>query len=94
MQLARKTDGEIADVDHLLHFAQRFLRDLARLDGDEPSELGLVGAKLVAETADEPAANGRRYRPPERNAALARCKMAKPSSRVVTPNQPSPAVDR
>jgi hypothetical protein len=68
MQLARKTDGEIADVDHFLHFAQRFLRDLARLDGDQPSELGLVGAKLVAETADELAANGRRYRPPGENA--------------------------
>jgi hypothetical protein len=31
----RETDGEIADVDHLLHFAEAFGQDLASLDGDQ-----------------------------------------------------------
>ena len=30
VELARETDGEVADVDHLLHLAEALLRDLAR----------------------------------------------------------------
>ena len=44
VQLARKPHGEIADVDHLLDFAQRFLRNLARFDGDQAGELHFVVA--------------------------------------------------
>jgi hypothetical protein len=70
VQLARKPHGEIADVDHLLDFAQRFLGDLACLDGDQASELSLVRAKFVSETADELAANGGRDRPPAKERGM------------------------
>ena len=42
VQLARQADREVADVDHLLHFAQAFGDDLAGLDRDEAAEVGLV----------------------------------------------------
>ena len=35
VELARQADGEVADVDHLLHFAEALLRDLARLERDQ-----------------------------------------------------------
>ena len=42
VELARQTDGEVADVDHLLHFAQPFLQDLAGLERDERAESRLA----------------------------------------------------
>ena len=33
VELPGEADGEVADVDHLLHFAERFLRDLAGFAG-------------------------------------------------------------
>ena len=44
MELAGEADREVADIDHLLHFALPFGEDLADLDGDEAPELGLGGA--------------------------------------------------
>ena len=58
VELAAEADGELADVDHLLDFAQGFLRDLARFPADDRGELALVLAKLFAEQADEVAADG------------------------------------
>ncbi len=42
VELARQADGELADVDHLLHFAQRLGGDLADLDGHQRREVVLV----------------------------------------------------
>ena len=49
IELARETDGEIADVDHLLHLAQPFLQDLAAFQGHQPAEALLRRAQLLAE---------------------------------------------
>ena len=64
VELARQADGEIADVDHLLHFAQAFRGDLADLDRNEPAERGLGGAQFLAEQADQFAALRRRHGTP------------------------------
>ena len=61
VKLARETDREIADVDHLLHFAEALLQDLAGFEGDEAAERLLVGAQLFAEQAHEFAAARRRH---------------------------------
>src|SRR5262245_66104777 len=60
MQLARQADREVADVDHLLNFADTFGEDFADLDGDEATERLLVGAQLLAEEVDKLPAMGRR----------------------------------
>jgi hypothetical protein len=58
VELAAEADGELADVDHLLDFAERFLRNLAGFPADERGEIGFVFAELLAEGADELAAHG------------------------------------
>ena len=40
VQLPRKANGEIADVDHLLDFAEALGKDLACLDRHQPAEIG------------------------------------------------------
>ena len=35
VKLPTQSDGEIANVDHLLHFAERLLANLARLQRDQ-----------------------------------------------------------
>ena len=60
VQLPRQADGEIADVDHLLHFAQALGHDLADLERHEGAESLLRGAQFLAEKAHELAAAGRR----------------------------------
>src|SRR4029079_13882182 len=65
IELARKAHGEIADVDHLLHFAETLLQDLARFERDQCAEVLLGGAKLLAEKPDELAASRRRYVAPD-----------------------------
>ena len=45
---ARLADGEIGDVDHLLHFAQAFGLDLAVFERDQRAEVFLGGAQCVA----------------------------------------------
>ena len=64
VDLARQADREIADVDHLLDFAEPFGRDLAGLDRDQPAELGLGLAQLFAEQPDQLAALRRRHMAP------------------------------
>ena len=65
VELTRQADGEVADVDHLLDLAEAFGENLAGLDGDEPAEVGLRGAELLAEEADQFAAPRRRHRAPQ-----------------------------
>jgi len=60
IELARQTDGEVADVDHLLHLAEAFLQDLAGLQADQRAELGLFAAQHFAEQAHQLAAARRR----------------------------------
>ena len=81
VQLPRETDGEVADVDHLLHLAEAFLGDLPDLERDERTERLLLAAKLLAEQADELAATRSRHlapggeglrRPPDRCLCLRR----------------------
>ncbi len=56
VELARQADREIADVDHLLHFAEAFGGDLADFQRDEAAERVFVGAQLLAKQAHEFAA--------------------------------------
>ena len=58
VELAGEADGEVADVDHLLHFAFAFGEDLAGFEGDEAPEVALGVAQGVAELADDLAAFG------------------------------------
>ncbi len=55
-ELPREPDGEVADVDHLLHLAEALLRDLAGLERDERAERLLLAPQLLAQQADELAA--------------------------------------
>ncbi len=64
VELAREADGEVADVDHLLHLAESFLRDLADLEGHERAERLLLAAQLLAEQANELATPRRGNRAP------------------------------
>ena len=52
VQHARLADGEVGDVDHLLHFAVAFGLDLAVLQRDQRPKRVLVRAQRVAEQAD------------------------------------------
>ena len=56
VELARQTHREIADVDHLLHFATAFRDDLACFDGDQTTQRVLGGAQILAEQANQFAA--------------------------------------
>ena len=59
VKLARKPDREIADVNHLLHFALAFRENLSGFERDEPAQVLLGRAQGVAELADDFAASGR-----------------------------------
>src|SRR5205823_9196715 len=61
---ARLADGEIADIDHLLHFAFAFSDDLAGLEGDELAELVFRFAQRIAKPAYRVAAHRSRRRAP------------------------------
>ena len=56
VQLAAEADGEVADVDHLLHLAECLALDLADLDLHQPAEVGLVRSQQHGELADQLAA--------------------------------------
>ena len=73
IQLPRKADREIADVDHLLHFSKPLLQRLAHLKRDEFAEGLLVFAKLEADEPHHFAALGRGDAPPGFEALLRRC---------------------
>ena len=47
VQHARLADREVADVDHLLHFAQCFALDLADLQLHQSREICFMGAQLL-----------------------------------------------
>ena len=64
VQLAGQADGEVADVDHLLHLTARLGGDLADLDADQGGQVIEVVAHEVAEPAHDLAADGRRCRAP------------------------------
>jgi len=60
IELARQSDREVADVDHLLDFAEALRDDFAGLDGHEPAEVALGGAQFLCEDAHELPATRRR----------------------------------
>src|SRR3954471_12065375 len=64
VKLTGKANGEIADIDHLLHFALAFGKNFAGLDGHEPAELLFELAQGITETANRFSANGCWHRPP------------------------------
>ncbi|MCY1441151.1 hypothetical protein D9M71_574540 [compost metagenome] len=64
IELTRQTDGEVADVDHLLHFALAFLGDLAGLPGNQLAQLGLARAQFLAEQPYQFAPARRRHLAP------------------------------
>ncbi len=53
VQLARQTDREIADVDHLLHFAQTLGRDFTGLQRDHRAQFVLGRAQFLAQEAHQ-----------------------------------------
>src|SRR5215472_10553406 len=53
VELSRDTDGEIADVDHLLDFAETLLDDLAGLQRDQFAQCLLADAELLAKESDK-----------------------------------------
>ncbi len=63
-QLARLTDGEVGDVDHLLHLAERLGGDLADLGGDQRGQILLVLGQQLAPALDQLAAHRCRHLPP------------------------------
>src|SRR5437899_2037004 len=64
VELARKTDGKIADVDHLLHFAFSFGQNFAGLDGYKAAELLFEFAQGVAKAANGLSTNRRGHSAP------------------------------
>ena len=60
VELPRQADGEVADVDHLLHFAVALGADLAHLERDQIAERLLQLAQRLAEIAHQLAALRRR----------------------------------
>jgi hypothetical protein len=70
VELAREAHGEVADVDHLLHFAQPFGANLAHLQRDQLAQRLLVRAQEVAQVAHDFAALGCGDRAPAGKAGL------------------------
>ncbi len=60
VQLPRQADGEIADVDHLLHFAEALGDDLAGFERDQRAERLLRRAQFLAPKPHELAPPWRR----------------------------------
>ncbi|MDT4814485.1 hypothetical protein FQZ97_474890 [compost metagenome] len=56
IQLARQAHGEVANVDHFLHFAFAFRDDLAGFQADQAAQLALVLAQDFPEQAHQFAA--------------------------------------
>src|SRR4029077_13350632 len=55
---ARLANGEIADVDHFLHFALALSDDFSSLERDQLAELVFQFAQCVAKTANSVTAHG------------------------------------
>ena len=60
VKLPRQPDGEVAHVDHLLDLALPLGADLARLQGDEQAQVGLVLAERLADPPDDLASSAGR----------------------------------
>ena len=63
---ARLTDGQLADVDHLLHLAVAFFFDLAGFHGDQTAQRGFVAAQGFHDYTHQLAATRGRYHAPAR----------------------------
>ena len=64
VELARLADGEVADVDHLLHFAQPFLQRFAHLQRYQGPQRLLPRPQRLADPADDLAPLRCRHQPP------------------------------
>jgi len=64
VELPGQAHGQVTDVDHLLHFAQRLPGGLAHLQGDQGGQVGLPPAQFLAQGLDHLAALGRGHQPP------------------------------
>ena len=64
IKLAGEANGKIADVDHFMHLAKTLRGDLARFDGHEASEFGLMRPQFLAQQAHKLAASRGRHHPP------------------------------
>lgn len=64
VDLARESDGEVADVDHFLNFAKALGNDLAGLQSHHRPQRLLRGAQLLAEQPHKFAAARRRHLAP------------------------------
>ena len=64
LELTGEADGEVADVDHLLHLAERLGADLAHLELDEVGEVVLVLLEQATEPPDDRAADRGGHGPP------------------------------
>ena len=64
VELSGETDGEIGDVDHLLHFTLALGLDLAHLQGDERAERLLILAQQITDDANELSPLGGRQHTP------------------------------
>ena len=60
VELARETDREVADVDHLLDFTLALGEDLAHLEGDERPSSAFFCAQRFADLAHDLTSLGRR----------------------------------
>ena len=65
IQHARLADGEVGDVDHLLHFASALRLDLAVFQAHQAAERVFVQAQLLSNEAHDLAALGCRHQPPQ-----------------------------
>ena len=64
VELPREAGREVADVDHLLHFALALGEDLAHLERHQVAQLRLVPAQPLADLAHDLPTLGGRYRAP------------------------------
>ncbi|MNQ73476.1 hypothetical protein D3C85_882070 [compost metagenome] len=95
VELARQTNGEVADIDHFLHFTQAFLGDLAGFDGDQFAQLDLVLAQDLTVQPDQlaPARGG--YVAPGQKGLVSRFDLAQDCRRAFQGDRCDPAaIDR
>ncbi len=64
IQLTAEAYSEIADIDHLLHFAQSFLQAFAHFIAHQFAEVLLVFAEFITQLTNHFSTLGRRPHPP------------------------------
>src|SRR4029077_2303997 len=69
-ELSRLADGQVADVDDLLHFAACLGQDLAVLEADQAGEVLLARAEAVAQAANDLSAQRSRHQTPSRESLV------------------------